>query len=193
LIIKAFLLSNSWLLGVKITPKSIKIALLGKLSYPKLRLIIPLSFSVLSCSSHQEIPLIGETSKEVLVANHQIFQDNFNEYHISETDKTIIEQWPAGLHLDIFFGTWCHDSQREVPKVLRILQETNKVSYQLIALDMYKSDPKELGESNKVKYTPTFIVKLEGKEIGRIVERPEQSLVTDISAFISDYISGSQR
>jgi hypothetical protein len=51
----------------------------------------------------------------------------------------------------------------------------------LLALDYQKSEPNGRAKEANIKYTPTFIISLAEKEIGRIIERPKESLVGDIS------------
>ena len=75
----------------------------------------------------------------------------------------------------VLFGTWCHDSQREIPKLLRILEDINlkpeKIS--LIGLDYDKNEPLNRGEMLGVKRTPTIIFYKDEIEIGRIEETPK--------------------
>lgn len=162
-------------------------AIFLKASIKSLVVIAPLCLSIFSCShatSHNETPITGEITQERLLKDHQGFQSGIESYRISPEDKAIIAQWPSDLHIDIFFGTWCHDSQREVPRILSILKENTQITSRLVALGIDKSDPKNLGETNNVKYTPTMIIRVGDKEIGRIVERPIDSLVSDITGFI---------
>ena len=80
------------------------------------------------------------------------------------------------------FGTWCHDSKREVPRMLRILDSIGmpfeKIS--LIAVDIRKSEPGGRGKLFNIKRTPTFIFFKEGEEVGRIIERPDVNLESDL-------------
>ena len=39
-----------------------------------------------------------------------------------------------------------------------------------------------MAEKHALKYTPTFILMRDGKEIGRVVERAETSLIQDLQA-----------
>jgi thiol-disulfide isomerase/thioredoxin len=75
----------------------------------------------------------------------------------------------------VLFGTWCHDSQREIPKLLRMLEDINlkpeKIS--LIGLDYDKNEPLNRGEMLGVKRTPTIIFYKDEIEIGRIEETPK--------------------
>ena len=85
------------------------------------------------------------------------------------------------------FGTWCHDSEREVPRLLKILDAlgVGDERVTLIALDWDKREPRDRARDAGVKFTPTFIFYLDGSEAGRIVERPEVSLEQDIARIVS--------
>ena len=80
-----------------------------------------------------------------------------------------------GISVRVLFGTWCHDSQREIPKLLRMLEDINlkpeKIS--LIGLDYDKNEPLNRGEMLGVKRTPTIIFYKDEIEIGRIEETPK--------------------
>ena len=80
------------------------------------------------------------------------------------------------------FGTWCHDSKREVPRMLRILDSagvgTEQIS--LIGVDINKAEPKGREKLYNLRNTPTLILLKNGKEVGRIIERPNVSLEADL-------------
>jgi thiol-disulfide isomerase/thioredoxin len=89
-------------------------------------------------------------------------------------------------HIDIFMGTWCGDSKREVPAMLKILNEIgfDSVDISLITVgnnaELYKKSPQgeELGKN--IVRVPTFIIYDKKKEIGRIIEYPVESLERDL-------------
>ena len=115
------------------------------------------------------------------------FNDNYQQFSLSEAEQNLVADWPKDLTVDVYFGTWCHDSVREVPKLIKILSGNKDIKLSLIALDHQKNDPEDLASVNKVKYTPTIIVYRDTdkkQEIGRIIERPKQSLIADINQFL---------
>jgi len=138
-----------------------------------------------ACANENNV-IVGKISQERLMKDKS-FLLNPVENALSADKIKQIRGWPQDLHIDIYFGTWCHDSQREVPKILNLLKENKNISTQLVALDYDKNDPQGLAESKGIKYTPTFIVTIGDKEIGRIIERPKQDLVTDITEMVISY------
>jgi len=127
----------------------------------------------------------GVTPAATLLATDNTFMKGYENFSLSQKDINTIKLWPSELRVEVFFGTWCHDSQREVPKLLKILTNNNNIETKLIALDYQKSDPNGLSKSKGIKYTPTFIFYKNNQEIGRIIERPTSSLVADITYFLN--------
>ncbi|WP_247741680.1 thioredoxin family protein [Endozoicomonas sp. G2_1] len=150
-------------------------------------LMIASSLALMSCASHagksgSQYP-VGDIKAEQLLGQFDKFTLPSN-YSISEQEQALVKAWPTELQIDVYFGAWCHDSQREVPRLLKALNGNSNIAINLIALDIKKQEPQGRATQLGVKYTPTFVVSLAGHEIGRIVERPNNSLVGDIDSFI---------
>ena len=137
-------------------------------------------------SSHDLIGLIDKSSllQEPYLA---WYEKNYTSYSpdqnsIDELTKTL------GKHqIKAFMGTWCHDSQRETPRLFKILEKTNYDlnNLNLIALDQLKKTPEQHEKGMDIQRTPTFIIFKNDIEIGRIVETPRESLEKDILKIIS--------
>ena len=84
-------------------------------------------------------------------------------------------------------GTWCSDSQREVPRFFKILDQLafNFNNITLIGVNRAKqADNTEVNELN-IELVPTIIFFIDGKEIGRIIESPEENLEKDMVKILS--------
>lgn len=110
------------------------------------------------------------------------YNTNYAKYTVSEAQIPEIKKNLKGVTITTFMGTWCGDSKRETPRIFKILDEASfkNKNLELITVDRSKKNPKELTEGNNIIRVPTFIFKKDGKEIGRIVERPVESLEADI-------------
>lgn len=151
-----------------------------------LSLIIVIAVS--ACANNhveQANMMIGEVDQQHIIRKHKSFKQGYQAFRLSEAEIAEIKSWPSDLHIEVYFGTWCHDSVREVPKFLKMISHSPTLSNRLIALDFKKSEPNGSAKSRDVKYTPTFIVYRDKKEIGRIIERPAVSLTTDISVMLA--------
>lgn len=130
---------------------------------------------------------LGVISEDKLLNDFSDFNQNFQAFSISEQEQNVIAHWPETLKIDIYFGTWCHDSEREVPKLLKLLKANKHITPTLIALDYQKQDPQQLAKENHIKYTPTIIIYRDDskqEELGRIIERPSKNLVEDINQLL---------
>ncbi|HVR43403.1 MAG TPA: HEAT repeat domain-containing protein [Thermoanaerobaculia bacterium] len=98
-----------------------------------------------------------------------------------EPDPAVVEAIATSIRpgdrMEVYLGTWCSDSQREVPKLLKILdllRDDYGVSLPVdwVALDRSKSEPAEAIEGKNIEKVATFIYYRDGEETGRIVETP---------------------
>jgi len=95
-----------------------------------------------------------------------------------------------GVTVDVFFGTWCSDSRREVPRMLELLAVLGfpETDLRLIAVDnsdeLHKRSPGGEEAGLEIYRVPTFVVKRGGEEVARIVEHPALSLERDLLAIL---------
>lgn len=77
-----------------------------------------------------------------------------------------------GAEVTVFFGTWCGDSRREVPRLWRTFDAVGELPFSvaLFGLDTTKTAPGFDRSANDLQYVPTIVVKRDGREVGRIVE-----------------------
>ena len=141
-----------------------------------------LSLFAYSCAS-ETYPMdpyaVGDISIKTLFENHEGFQDNYEEYQPGNLlDPALFR----GVEIYMLFGTWCHDSKREVPRLLSLLNKLDVPENQinLIGLNFMKNDSQDRGKKFQIKKTPTFVFLRNQKEVGRIVEMPEISLEADL-------------
>ena len=119
--------------------------------------------------------LIGDLTKEDLFSKDHKFYENYLSFEPYQFKKNIDLN---GISVKILFGTWCHDSQREIPRFLRLLEDINMKPemISLIGLDYNKNEPLNRGEILEVRRTPTIIFYKNDIEIGRIEEAPKLAL-----------------
>ena len=108
-----------------------------------------------------------------------------NEYDNYQADTAVINDIKTDRHLaaEIFFATWCEDSQREVPRFLKINDLLNIFTYdslRLYAVDRNKQLADDLCSRRNIVKVATFIFYRSGSEIGRITEYPQDTLENDM-------------
>lgn len=116
------------------------------------------------------------------------FVQGYNDYTLNEEKKDAIEEKLKEYTITIFMGTWCEDSQNQVPKFYKILDEVafplRKATLITMKRDKTTSEKYEAGLN--ITNVPTFIFYKNGKEVNRIVESPVISLEQDILDIISN-------
>lgn len=120
------------------------------------------------------------------------FKTNFDNYTPS---SEIVDQLKKirteKFTMKIVFGSWCGDSKREVPKMMKVLSSIDfpEKNIQLIGVhdstDVYKQAPNHEEKGLNIFRVGTFIVYQNNKEIGRIVEYPVESIERDLLKILS--------
>ncbi len=139
-----------------------------------------------------------ETSTPMLIGqvNLQAFQDPafsswFNsEYQMYKIDSTSLKGKANKLKnydLTLVLGTWCGDSRREIPQILKILDYLNypKDKVKIYTVDRNKKGLNDEVDSLNIQKIPTIIFYKDNKETGRIIEKPKVTLEKDLVNIIS--------
>ena len=112
------------------------------------------------------------------------YNDEFDNYNVDLELLSAISN-PEQYEYELFLGTWCGDSKREVPRLEKIFNAFN-VQFEkvkIIAVDREKVSPGNEQEGKDIRYVPTLIISKNNVELGRIVESPsskEATLESDI-------------
>lgn len=142
------------------------------------------------------------------VVNEQNFSDKpfstwykkgYNAYKTEAVDQKDLKKLLSGVTIEVYFGTWCEDSRREIPRFMRIVNDLglDKTKIKLVAVNEDKTAfwGEEIGKD--IKRVPTFIFYKKDatfdkypSEIGRIVEAPIESLERDMIKILKkeDYV-----
>ena len=121
------------------------------------------------------------------IAIEELQQEPFNEWYQMEFQSYDVDieltnaiDNPSQYSYEVFLGTWCGDSRREVPRMEKILSEmgVDIAMVSIIAVDRDKVSPNGEHEGKDIRYVPTLIVSKDNQEIGRIVESPSSETAT---------------
>lgn len=108
------------------------------------------------------------------------YDENYNIYPI---DKTALDGLKKGklnsYNITVFLGTWCGDSKRNFPRLMKILDATKfpESKLHVIAVNRKKQSPNGEEVKYNITHVPTIILEKYGKEIGRITEEPETGYI----------------
>jgi len=138
------------------------------------------------------IILLGKCSRNALTEApfNGWFQPNYDNYIVDTATCQFIKPLLANKRITIFMGTWCGDSKREVPRVLKMLDccgfppERLQIVMVGNSDSLYKRSPMHEEDGRNIVRVPTFIVEEDGKEQGRIVEFPKLSLEKDLLSIL---------
>lgn len=137
--------------------------------------------------------LLGEVSRaEVEAAEPEWVVAQAESELDAEAAQALAEVEP-GAEIEIYFGTWCSDSRRELARFWRALDETlGLVPFEVryVAVDRSDKRPPELERDLGLRYVPTFIVRRQGHEVGRMVEVSPNGIERDLLALLNGDAEG---
>ncbi|MFZ2493157.1 MAG: peptidylprolyl isomerase, partial [Thermoanaerobaculia bacterium] len=150
----------------------------------------PATVSEIDAPQHTPLPLtIGKVTSELVIS-----LPDYGPIKASYTPDASLVDYMAttvrpGDRVEVYLGTWCDDSQREVPRFLRILDalaaQGKTVPITFVAIDRSKTKPAELIAGKSIEKVPTFIYYRDDAELGRIVEKPATLLEDELLAITS--------
>ena len=131
-----------------------------------------------------EPALIGEISEaELQTTDYEHWYSFYKEdYSVNQDIVQTFADDIKDFELKVFIGTWCTDSHAQGPAFFKIMEEADypTENIQMFSLDQDKVGLNGVEKKYNVLYVPTFIFIKDGKEVGRIVESPINSLEEDI-------------
>jgi hypothetical protein len=163
-----------------------------------IKLLLIIVFILTGCKEIVNKVTIDErTGKHMLVGITYIsafelpeFSEWYNDEYVGyEPDEYILKQIKSlsdSIGIQIFMGTWCSDSRREVPRFFKILDlsgfEKNKL--QIVNVDRQMRSPTHEEKNKNIEFVPTFIINNNEIEIGRILEFPIITLESDLLSIL---------
>jgi tetratricopeptide (TPR) repeat protein len=121
------------------------------------------------------------------------FESQYSQYQPSEASLLSLRGRLAGISIEAYFGTWCGDSRRQIPRLLRLLDLAGFDEQRLTLIGLsdrekeFKQAPGNPEAKRGVHRTPTIVLVREGIEVGRIVETPAASLEADVLAILEGH------
>lgn len=134
-----------------------------------------------------ELLVAGPIESDALMSNYQAFADAYANWQPT-AEEVAAMQGLEGKDVRVILGLWCSDSQREVPRFVKLLERSGVTlsSLEMVTVDRQKTDPGGVAKRYQVEYVPTIVI-LEGeKELGRFVESPKgDSMAQDLADIVS--------
>lgn len=124
-------------------------------------------------------PLLGAVTEQQILSD-PAYAAGWRDYSVPASDPEDLATLDD-LQLVVLFGFWCHDSEREVPRLMKAVAQARLASVRYIAVDRDKKAPGNVQQQYDLKYTPTVILFDGQREIGRIIEQPDNDWVRHLA------------
>lgn len=154
------------------------------------------SFSVYAQATNEKTKILyGICTRETLSVEPfaKWFNAEFESYFPADSVISSLQKKNLNnISISIFFGTWCGDSKREVPRFLKLLSAIGfpEEKVKLIGLggndSLVKQSPGHEEAGLGIFRVPTFIIYKNGAEINRINEFPVFSLEKDLLSIFNN-------
>jgi len=136
--------------------------------------------------------LIGKCTRSALLEApySEWFPKNYDDYKVDSFTAALVKPLLKNRSIIIFMGTWCGDSRREVPRMLKILDCCGfpEQQLQLVMVSNHEADfkqsPQHEEQGRNIVRVPTMIIEEQQQEAGRIVEFPVVSLEKDLLSIL---------
>ncbi|MBS1566047.1 MAG: hypothetical protein JST39_16785 [Bacteroidetes bacterium] len=114
------------------------------------------------------------------------FNKNYADYTVDSSTADALKPLLKDKSFELYLGTWCGDSKREIPRMLKILRYAGvkPAQIKMIMVDthdsLYKQSPAHEEKDKDIHRVPDLLVYQKGQELNRIVEEPVVSLEKDL-------------
>jgi len=135
--------------------------------------------------SQNFLPL-GIVSREQILSL-RVFHHYYLKYLPKDDPVKAIHSFEQPLEIKVFFGDWCKDSKKHVPAFVKTMEiaDNKMIQVTYINVSTDKRDPTDLLAGWDIRSVPTFVVLLDGMEVGRMIEAPKVSVDHDLSEMVS--------
>jgi hypothetical protein len=130
----------------------------------------------------------GEMNLQKLWETVPVWKGLMDEYQPAANTVASLKSEEKDTTLTLYFGTWCSDSRRYVPRLLKALATAgnSRLHVTLVGIDSQFREPSDVIQTRALTNVPTVVVEREGREIGRIIETPAtKTFEDDLVAILS--------
>jgi len=138
-------------------------------------------------SVYGTLELLGPLSKEEILENFPDWQVEAASYvpNLEVIEK--LQSIPSEIKIEIFLGTWCPDTKRNVSAYFKIMDMIDNPLFMTsyIGIPRDNDSRKPFIEGKNIIKVPTFIIIIDDQEKGRIIENPVKSVEEDLLDIIN--------
>jgi thiol-disulfide isomerase/thioredoxin len=153
-----------------------------------LSVIIFSSCSIINKNNKSRMILNGITTQAILTGNINFswFDEEYKNYVPNQEIINSLKPLKNEIKVLVIAGSWCGDTQRELPRFFKMINSIGVPNNQIemIMVDENKKTAAFNISVIQVSNIPTFIFFKDGKELGRIIEKPVITLEDDLAKLL---------
>ncbi len=133
-------------------------------------------------SSAAQEDLLGPVAREAILEHSPAWRDLVAAYQPKPEALDKLRALGREARIEVYFGSWCSDSKAHVSAFFKVLDLVDAPVLQAAYFGVPEDKSKRVGyfQGREIVRLPTFIVIVDGREIGRIVETPETTIEEDL-------------
>ncbi|MFQ6069503.1 MAG: thioredoxin family protein [Candidatus Aminicenantales bacterium] len=137
------------------------------------------------CLSSDE--LLGTLTKDKILKHFPEWKEVADSYFPKPEVVEKLSSLVMDIHIEVVLGTWCPDSKEHVSAFFKIMEVVDNplISFTYIGIPRNKEEREKYVSGKKIEKVPTFIVYVQNREKGRIVETPAKSVEEDLLEIIT--------
>lgn len=170
---------RGWEARTKGKPRGIPKGAASRIDDSTLLVVLPEGYLIIA--SHAGVR--GPTSRDEIFSRMPSWKELYERHDPDATAVRALGAIQEDVQLTLAIGTWCGDSKREVPRLLKALDlaGNSHIELQVVGLSGDFDEPVELIRDRRLTNVPTLVVSRDGEEIGRVVETPAgESMAADL-------------
>ncbi|MDZ7372885.1 MAG: thioredoxin family protein [candidate division KSB1 bacterium] len=152
--------------------------------------VILLAALALHCAQQRKEPssplLLGGLSPDSLFQRLPRWKQVYESYSPDSSAVKLLRGLQEPVEVLVFLGTWCEDSEREVPRLAKTLDVVGNshIAARYLGVPRSFRETDDAAAQYEIVAVPTFIVRKGAVEIGRIVETPKTRIENDLVAIL---------
>jgi len=136
------------------------------------------------------LPLVGETgellgplTREDILSALPDWQIVADGYQPRAEDVERLKAVTVPVEIRIYLGTWCSDSKAHVSEFFKVLDAVDNplLSASYVGIPRDRALRAAYYQGQTIERLPTFLVRVDGREKGRIIEVPTVSIERDLA------------
>ncbi|MDQ3073207.1 MAG: thioredoxin family protein [Bacteroidota bacterium] len=116
------------------------------------------------------------------------FKPAYDAYEPNSVQIEELKKIKNDISVIAFGGEWCSDTREYLPLFYKVMEQAEVPAgkIRLVEVDTNKESADKSSKKYKIMRVPTFVLFYKGKEIGRVTDKLEEDLETDILAVYTD-------